>query len=141
MASLSACGALEPSPVAKAGAAQPSVSVSTEGVVDMTAWTVPAGAHGAHLQVRLVPHKAIAQAVLRVRAQGLQVSPSQFVLKDLRPAESSQPDNSPPNPPALGMTVLRTFRLTAASAGAYRATLELEFDDRRVTTALQFTLH
>lgn len=139
--SLSACGAVDSPPISKVQNGQASDSVSAQSAVQMTVWTVPAQPHAVYLQVRLVPRTVVGKAVLTVRAASLRVSPSSFVLKDLRPYTPPPSSHSPPNPPALGITVLRTFRLTAPRAGTYRVVVELEFDGRQHTRVIHITVH
>jgi len=95
--------------------------------IGFSAWVVPITARSFYLQVRLSPRLPIARAVLTVVAPGIQISPERIILTDLKPSPALTTPHSPPNPPALGMTVLRTFRLVASAPGTYRVVVRLSF--------------
>ncbi len=137
---LAGCATAQPTAAPSPSAAGVGHIVSGRDPIAMTAWVVPANARSRYLQVRLAPRVPVAEAILTVAAKGLSVSPHGFLLRDLQPNLPARQPNSPPNPPALGMTVLRTFRVTATHAGAYRVVVELRVGSTLITKIVNIVI-
>jgi hypothetical protein len=92
------------------------------------AWSVPAGRLQARIQVRLAPRIDIASAVLEASSprKGIHFQPARFMLSDLAPP--SYPENKSHNPPALGKTTLRTFRVSVSRPGNYAVQIRLRWN-------------
>ena len=102
-------------------------------MVAMAVWTVPAGdfrvGEPGYIQVRLTPLIAMDEAKLRavsVDANLPVVSPREYMFNNLDPEQFKpvKQKNSPPDPPALGMTIVRTFKVVAEQAGSYPIKVE-----------------
>ena len=99
------------------------VAAASEWRGTMTVWTVPsqsikAGAEF-FLQVRIAPESLLEQAELVIEPQEREFSVRgavRFALGTLAPAPAP-PVSSAPNPPALGMTQVRSFAVTALRSG------------------------
>lgn len=112
----------------------PPASHSSGEIVKMAVWTVPdsdfkVGETG-YIQVRMVPLIAMEKATLRVTSpdSGLAIlSPAEIELINLQPEDFKPPvnKNSPPNPPALGMTLVYHFQAVAKRAGSHTVKVEI----------------
>jgi len=109
--------------------------------VGMVAWIVPIARRSAYLQVRLDPHLAVGRAVVSVQATGVDASPRRIVVTDLEPGRTASLSSPVPNPQPLGITYLRTFRLTATHSGTFRIVVTLVFKNISSRQALNFTVN
>lgn len=107
------------------------------GQVGLTAWSVPAGALKARIQVRLAPREHIRTAVLSASSPRTDIhfQPARFMLSDLAPP--SYPKNNSHNPPALGKTVLRTFLVSVPRRGDYSVQIRLRWNGHVETRKLK----
>lgn len=94
------------------------VESSIELVVTPVPPRLKAGSEGV-IEVRVVAEGTFPQATLTAtaRSPGVTISPPSFVMPASVPRSQSTAVNSPPNPPALGVVPMRTFRISAAQAG------------------------
>lgn len=86
------------------------------------------------LQVSLHPKMEISKAIISVTSSdpAMTISPARYVLENLAPDQPEKlPALSPPNPPPLGMTVQRNFRVQTSSPGSHRLTVSIDFDGGR----------
>ena len=123
--------------------AHPSAPVSNEGILPkenvmsstgLAAWTAPQVLRvdqPGMLQVSLHPAVKMSKVILSAISGDADVviSPKNYVLENLTPDRTDKlPALSPPNPPPLGMTVLRNFNIKAGKAGIYTVLVKIEFD-------------
>lgn len=116
--------------------APPVSSHPPDEIVKMSVWTVPksdfkVGETG-YIQIRMTPLLAMEKATLRVTSpdSGLTIlSPAEIELSNLQPEDSNPPPNknSPPDPPALGMTLVYHFQAVAKRAGNYTVKVEVTY--------------
>jgi len=101
--------------------------------VRLTAWSLPPTGLQTRVQVRIAPHATIDSAVLEASSpdSGLTITPARFRLTGLEPP--SYPRGKPHNPPALGRTTLRIFRVRARRAGDYTVRVRLRWNDHAVS--------
>ncbi len=87
-----------------------------------------AGSEGL-IEVRLVTEGAFPQATLSAIASspGVTILPSSLTIPAMPPRPTSTVANSPPNPPALGVIPIRTFRIAAAQAGDVTVVVRLAY--------------
>ncbi len=145
-----AVGACSTGGRAGALAAEAKPGNSKEELAAMIAWTVPANGFKAgelgFVQVSLTPAIAMDEAMLRLVSldAGLEViPPDRFSLSGLKPDNGARPvqKNSPPDPPALGMTIMRTFQVLARPAGTHVLRIELVYRGRNQILETAIAVH
>lgn len=112
---------------------QPAKSTDDKGNVndriDFVAWVVPESARLAYVQVRITPHSNMDFVTLTAKSEdaGVRIKPAQYVLAHLKPWQPS--NDALHNPPAMGVTELRTFEVDCDKPGNYRITVSMILRD------------
>ncbi len=92
------------------------------------------------LQVKVLPKQPIAAGTLSVVTDGadINVVPREIELKDIHPPVPGRnaPGRSPPEPPALGVVPVYTFRIDAVTPGSHILVVRFAYGDKEVRQQL-----
>lgn len=110
-------------------------------VAKMAVWTVPSvhfeSGRPAFIQVSIVPLVSMKNATLGIDPGGLELlSPGRFVLGDLDPGQYGPAKDTGHVPPALGKTLIRSFKVMAPRPGKYQVEITLDASSGRQSSTL-----